>query len=462
MKNFFIFLGLLLIFGIGCESKTESLKQTSKEEVSVSTTTSTDKQKGNFEAGQQISKKVGYYVENNFLWRDGEKLFDKPLELLLYGKENPYLDYGLWHMLDRQNTTRLFLARGGGCEGCGSLAKKYFVVDKIASTIAIEEFQDSELSALFQRGTIDLVIFSPDKNKVAFFSYPDDGNLVSVWVFDFLTGQEEKRATVKKQHNIFTCPEDEIVCHIDSKLLYWQTDPQQLVVNVPTEPIAETIKQEISLRKLQYFASLVPYNNPYPSVHAFDFNSDRFDEYVVYYQKVLPQTVQVGFSETNRNGAFQIFQWKNHEWKVIYEDEGTVGKEGYGVYDSLNQDRFFNLVDLDNDGISEVKISFDRDGTGGYVDGYILKWVDGEIIKAAVINTKTEVELEQLFLKNGEEFGPGDLDYISICPSSSAPNDQSWYCSFRQSAPGAVGRIEKKFEYRNGVFKAISYKRSDY
>lgn len=470
MKKLLIIISLIVLAGFGCVEKRREAQKI-KTEVDVLAATSATEQnvaKPNEEGKSTTSslpilEQKGYFVEGNYLWKDGKKVFDKPLEFVLYGSENPYLEYGLWHTLEGEDTTKLFLWRGGGCEGCVALAEKYIVVDKGTQNLSIETFQDADLSALFQRGTIDLTLFSPSGTEVAFFTFEEnaDGDKTrepeSIWVFDLNTSEEEKVAMVADGHSVLDCPPEDLVCSINSQLLYWDANTQKLIVKAPTKTQAATVKQEISLRTSNFFASQVPYNNPWPSAHAFDFNADGFDEYVVYFQDVLPQSVPVGFSKTDRNGVFWVFQWKDHEWRVIYKGEGTVGKQGYGVYSVLKQESFFSVVDVDSDGEQEVKISSVQDATGGYVDSYILKWKDGQIIKASFLETKTQPKLKELFLKPSEEFGPGGLDFLSICSDGSEPN-----CSFRQGAPGAIGRIMKKLKYDNGVFTVVSYEREDY
>ena len=186
------------------------------------------------------------------------------------------------------------------------------------------------------------------------------------------------------------------------------------------------------------------------TMHAFDFDNDGFDEHVVYYQKALLKPER----DFTYNGAFKIFQYIDHRWTEIYEDEGTVGKDGYGIYNQLTAEHFYKVVDIDSDSTPEIRIMSEEDGSGGYSNQYILKWNKDKIIKADFTETKTKIELENQFLNKDEVFGPGGLNYISICSTTI-----DTHCTFKQGAPGAVGYVIKGFEYNDGVFTATSYRR---
>jgi len=95
-------------------------------------------------------------------------------------------------------------------------------------------------------------------------------------------------------------------------------------------------------------------------------------------------------------------------------------------------------------------------GSGAYIDSYILKWDGQKIVKADVVDTKNKKELSEMFLKDGESFGPGGLGYITICSGNDG------WCNFKQGAPNAVGQVVKKFKYQNGKFTALSYRRKNY
>lgn len=401
----------------------------------------------------------GFYIHDKYLWHDDMKFSESVYDLL--GVEESTFSYGIWHTLEDSDETKLFLIGDGGCAGCSHLQDKYFVVDNEDFSISTEEFENADLSYLFNRGAAQFLTIdnSPDGTKVAYiraritYSSPEEITQESVWIFDLLSGKEVQVAKINEDESVMDC-EDKMFCSIKTDLVFWNGD--ELVVDESVKSDEEIDPNEISLLTERYFSSRVPSNHG-ASVTAFDFDGDEFKEYFAYFHKQLDEPAPFGARDRDWNGAFQLYKWIDHEWTVVYEDEGTVGYEGYGVYREMLENSYLYFVDVDDDGIEEVKISTHQDGSGSYVDYYFLKWDGEKIAKASFAETKTREELKELFLKDGETLGTSGYNYINICPEDPAST-----CHHKQSGPGSIGRVWKNFEYLDGVFTAVSYSRTDY
>ncbi len=394
--------------------------------------------------------KEDFYIKDDYLWKNDKKLSDKTVKSLIL-RENPGLDQvDIWHVIEKSAETSIFLLGAGGCEGCVLLMPKYFVISNKDKTIAVQEFKDADLSYLFERGAIDSfkVLISPDKTKIAFVKPPDDflpdENQESVWIFNLLTGEETKVATIQEGHSL-----------VDLNLIYWNSDSKTLTIKVPNEPANSQEKKEYSF-SLGSLISTLPYNKNISSLKTFDFNQDNVDEQIVYFKQPLAKPVSTRYGKTDWNGAFEIFQRKDHKWISLYADEGTVGKKEYAVYNLINEEDFFTIIDFDDDGVKEVEITTTHDGSGTYTDSYILKWNGQKIAKTEVIDSKTNQELAKMFLKANESLGPGGLKYINICPADNST------CAIKQNATDTIGQIIKRFEYKDGRFTAIGYKRKNF
>lgn len=308
-----------------------------------------------------------FKVKGKYLWRGEKQIFDLPLSTLNDGYDEPDLDYGVAFAADDRSKTRLTFWIGGGCEGCSRLLKKYIDMDKETGSISIGEYGGAGLSALFQRGAAELALPSPDEAKIAFVTgwMDDDEEPERIWVFDLMTGLEEKMATVKAGYSVF---DDTAIPYIEETKLHWSETSHKPILNVPTYVEPHTNNKEFSLG----FG---------PDVHAIDFDGDGRDEYVVYQEKRLPKPIMFNFSEIEDNGTYKIFRWGEVGWEKIFEDEDTVGKKGYAVFSRLDRERFFKIVDADKDGAPEAQISFDLEGTGGYSKSYTLEWDGTKLIK---------------------------------------------------------------------------------
>jgi len=323
---------------------------------------------------------------NDYVWKDGQNLSEEFVALL---PDRPSLDeYKAWHVFENEEETRVFISGSGGCAGCVILMPQYFVVNNDTGTIVVEEFEDADLSYLFERGTIDghyiseeneeeaikvslRTLICPDGTKVAFVKTPEE----SIWIFDLLTGEERKVATINEGSTVLEGDEAENMwTYLDTNLLFWNSDSEGLTIKAPHELIEADGADQHSFTEFPHFSSV-----DYSSLRSFDFDKDGMDEYIAYYKKELDEPVSTRYGkDTDWNGAFKVFQRKNHEWVVVYEDEGTVGKEGYGVYSLMDEDDFFSVVD------GEVQITTTQDGSGSYRDSYILEWDGEEVVRKEV------------------------------------------------------------------------------
>lgn len=466
-----IYIGLVLtVFLVGCGNQTpvsdQEIGQVQEEKSNKMIIEETQDGSAQKQKLSDFSQNVhGYYILDGYLWKDGKQIA-KSLE--------SNLELSVWHVLKTKNETRIYVKWGGGCGGCVGLDHRYYVVNNVTGAVEIKEFKDYYLSYLFERGTINSIflseqnendgnstptqtIISPDDTKVLFVkaSSVDDGfseaEPQTIWVYNLLTGEEEKNATVKEGYSVMKTEEGSIWKWLDSDLVSWKANSQDIQIKVPHD-YANSKQTEHSFSSTEKFG-MEPGHKP----HAFDFDGDGIDEYVAYHKKKLEKPVSTRYGDkTDWNGAFRIYQWQDDRWVSVFEDEGTVGKEGYGVYSLMVEDEFFSIIDLDQDGIEEVKIETTQDGSGSYRNTYILKWDGEKITKAEMKDSKNLQQLEQEFLSERETFGPAGLDYISICV------DDGGWCTFKQSAPNAIGKIVKKFEYQDGKFVTIIYEREDY
>ncbi len=478
MKRYLILLACFLVFiGVGCNLESKNVvKQNKNIEVkmgeatsTVSTTvtatiivtTSTAEEKN--DDSQYYKTESGYYagVSDGYIWKDGKKLTEITLDFYENGNQdqNEYI----LKELDIKGQKNLYVVKVGGCGGCAWMRNFYFQVNQDGS-LTYHKFKTTD-SQLYL-GDLD-GLFSPDKSKLAFVRGGEKiepvKELDSIWIFDLLTGEEKGVGKLKDGKVLFNCKDNENLefgpdCEWNPNKISWK-DNQELVVKVPTVPLSKSEIAEGSFSKYYgVFRDLLPQisNLWIEKIYSFDFDNDGINEYIVFYNVPIQKKVEI-FGETiTSNGAIAVFKLTNDEWKKVYEDEGTVGKEGYGVYSEMGNNSVA-FVDIDQDGNKEIEISTSQDGSGHYVDSYILKWNGEKIAKADFKETKTKKELKEEFLMPGEELGPGDLSYDSICGSES-----EYDCTYRQDAPGAVGKIVKNYKYKNGLFVVDSYQRVNY
>ena len=195
--------------------------------------------------------------------------------------------------------------------------------------------------------------------------------------------------------------------------------------------------------------------------HTFDFNEDGQMEYIIYYKTAYPGPNledEADYYDTEKywNGNFAIYQKKDNAWTNVYSDSGTMGKTGHGV-NSIMSPSFLSFVNLDMDDSTELKISTTQDGSGRYVDSYILKWDGEKIAKANIVETKTKSELTSEFLAADEELGISGIGLVTICPTTIGSD-----CTYKHSSTDAVGKIVSDFIYQEGAFIATNYRREDF
>ncbi|MBP9717819.1 hypothetical protein KBD59_00790 [Candidatus Gracilibacteria bacterium] len=401
---------------------------------------------------------AGYYIENDYLWLNDQKISEETVGTLL-GSRAMAEEHRVFTTITEQKETRIYFTELAGCEGCILLSKYALIVNNETGKILVAAFQYTGESYLFhKKGVIDSnTLLSPDGTKAAFVREENILTPETIWMFDFTSDEEKKVATLEKKTSVLTCDTEGMgLCTIDKKKMNWNND--ELTISLPHKIATESEKYDRSYSYEYRLRTEEITSKENAVVHPFDFDEDGQDEFVVYFEK--PLTKKTPIFEYTENGAYEIYKWEegiNPGWKIIFQDEGTVGKN-YGVTSIMKDPRFYREIDLDKDGTKEVEISTYQDGSGGYVDSYILKWENGTLIKAKIKDSKTEPQLRELFLKENEDFGPGDMNYMSICPLNDYYKEN---CRFKQGAPGALGQLNKSFTYAEGVFTVTKYDRED-
>ena len=212
-------------------------------------------QKGKFiqEIINEQILKEGYTINNNYLWHDSKKLLDtKFSDLMTAAHPEAYLrieDYSIEHIVEHDGKNYLYLSGVAGCGGCIWFSPSYVLVDPANNSVTFETFKQND-SFLFKRGVeSETGVYSPDGTSIAYVKTPAlrdpaHGNITNetVWIFDLLTGEEEMVAEVKPGNSLIKCEMD-MFCALDRKLLYWNSEPQELVIQIPVESESITESQ---------------------------------------------------------------------------------------------------------------------------------------------------------------------------------------------------------------------------
>jgi len=215
-----------------------------------------------------------------------------------------------------------------------------------------------------------------------------------------------------------------------------------------------SFKSDFSSDITAIISKLPDVDNSSITIIPFDFGNDSNPEYVAYFHKMLPSPTRWNGSTYDWNGAFQIYGQEGDSWKLLFSDEGNVGKVK-DVASRFEADSFFTGTDLDEDGTPEAIITSYTEGIGHYFNQYILKMVEGSISRVYIRHSYTEDELAGLFLESDEAFGVEELGFIPVCASYEV---NSW-CTWKQGAPNASATITYDFFYRDGVFWTDNYER---
>jgi|SaaInlStandDraft_2_1057019.scaffolds.fasta_scaffold41212_2 hypothetical protein len=192
-------------------------------------------------ANQEKVNINGYHIKDSYLFYKNTKLKDQTLNKLMDRMMDKHY---LTQVISKGPVDHLYFQTQADCCQCYFFNSKYIEVDRKTKQTLVQEFTNQD-SFMFRNSAImNYSLTSPDGTKIAYlkfdrYNYDYFSEVIgpeSIFILDLITNEEKLLGNVQNGTSLVSINRDPSYFDslvINKDLIYWQNNPQELIVKVP-------------------------------------------------------------------------------------------------------------------------------------------------------------------------------------------------------------------------------------